>query len=217
MRFEHFLNQRSEREMFLCKICFLLICFWIAWESGGERAFERYFQNSSLEDTLQPTPFLGYFEAQELITKSSNLINFSQSDISQNTFTLKTQGKIEDFFALLNTLKTYPTLKITAFFLDSKGEFSLTLQGENTQTYAHTSSILSPSFSLKSPWSQEVVQNSPLLLEALLNQKAKINGRWIRIGEKISGYTLQAIQDNSVVLQNPNHTLTLHLRERIFK
>lgn len=214
-KIEDFLHQRSLREIFLFKLCFVIVCIFIAWESGVEQASRRYFLHAPQEEIPTPLPHLSYFEAQDLITKASNLINFSQSDATQENYMLETRGKIEDkkFFSLLNTLKNYPALKISAFSLNKSGEFSLILHGDNLQTYAPPSLILTPSSTLLSPWKSASTQNLHFVLEALLNQRAKINGIWIDLGEEISGYRLQDIQSDCVILKNHNE-ITLCFKEK---
>lgn len=215
---QNYLYKRTPREILLAKIFFIFLCIFIAWNLGVDDAIKRYFQPKKIQESPSPIPYLSYFNAQELITKYSTLISFSQSDTGSAHYTLKTQGKIQDenFFSLLNILKTYPAIKINEFSLDEKGDFSLTLFGENSQTYALPSSILAHSIPLTSPWEGDEAPISPLVLQALLNEKVKINGQWLGIGDKISGYTLQEIKRNGVILKNRTHTLALHLREKIF-
>ncbi|PAF47220.1 hypothetical protein BKH41_08035 [Helicobacter sp. 12S02232-10] len=47
-------------------------------------------------------------------------------------------------------------------------------------------------------------------LEMIINQKAKINGKWYQIGQKVSEYQIIQIQKNSIVLKNFKQTLTLY-------
>ena len=48
-------------------------------------------------------------------------------------------------------------------------------------------------------------------LYAILNDKAKINRRWYRLGEKISGYKLIRISQTRVKLRRGNRTVTLFI------
>lgn len=218
-KIENFLLQRSTREILLFKLCFLSLCILFAWKTLIEEATQRFFSRTPSQESSLPLPFLGYFDSQELLTKTAKLINSSQSDISKESFTLKIQGKIQDdkLFSLLNTLKNYPTLQIDTLSFDIQENFSLTLSGENFQTYAHSSALLPTIAPLTSPWKKTLSAISPLTLEALLNQKAKINGHWIKLGEQVSGYTLKEIQKDCIILQNTTGSLTLYLRERILK
>lgn len=217
-KIQNYLSRLTPREILLAKICFVSLCILIVWKLGVDDAIKRYFYPTQSQETPSVIPYLSYFNAQELISKYSTLISFSQSDVGLTYYTLKTQGKIENenFFSLLNVLKTYPTLKIDTFSLDEEGDFSLTLYGENSQTYALPSAILTYSTLITSPWKEEQTSPSPLILEALLNEKVKINSQWLEVGNKISGYTLQKINKDSVILKNQTHTLTLYLREKIF-
>lgn len=217
-KIKDYLYQRTPREILLAKATFISFCILIAWELGVDNAFKSYFQPKHFEESPTAIPYLSYFNAQELMTQYSSLISFSQSDSGSAYYTLKTQGKIQDdnFFSLLNTLKTYPAIKISEFSIDEKGNFSLTLYGENAQTYAPPSTILPHLTPLTSPWKEEQASMTPLVLQALLNEKVKINGQWLERGDKISGYTLQEIRKNSAILKDQNHTLTLQLKEKIF-
>jgi len=46
-------------------------------------------------------------------------------------------------------------------------------------------------------------------LTAIINNKANINGQWIKVGEKIGSYTLIDIMDDSVYLKDGNKTKTV--------
>ncbi|PAF52323.1 hypothetical protein [Helicobacter sp. 13S00477-4] len=53
-------------------------------------------------------------------------------------------------------------------------------------------------------------------LEMIINQKAKINGKWYQIGQIISKYQIIQIEKNFVVLKNKRQILTLKTHS-IFK
>ena len=46
-------------------------------------------------------------------------------------------------------------------------------------------------------------------LTAIINDKANINGQWVKIGEKIGSYTLVDIMDDSVYLKDGNRSKTV--------
>jgi len=46
-------------------------------------------------------------------------------------------------------------------------------------------------------------------LTAIINNKANINGQWVKVGEKIGSYTLIDIMDDSVYLKDGNKTKTV--------
>ncbi|WP_200764098.1 hypothetical protein [Nitrosophilus alvini] len=48
-------------------------------------------------------------------------------------------------------------------------------------------------------------------LYAILNNKAKINRKWYRLGDKISGYKLVKISQTKVKLRRGNRTVTLFI------
>ncbi len=43
-------------------------------------------------------------------------------------------------------------------------------------------------------------------LTAIMNNKAFINGQWVKVGEKVGGYTLVDIMDDSVYLKDGNRS-----------
>ncbi|PAF42356.1 hypothetical protein [Helicobacter sp. 11S02596-1] len=49
-------------------------------------------------------------------------------------------------------------------------------------------------------------------LEIIINQKAKINGKWYQHGQKVSKYHIIAIEQNAVILKNAQQTLKLTTR-----
>ncbi len=48
------------------------------------------------------------------------------------------------------------------------------------------------------------------ILEGTLNKKAKINGKWYTINDKIDGYKLVVVKRNSVIIKNE------HLKKELF-
>jgi len=46
-------------------------------------------------------------------------------------------------------------------------------------------------------------------LTGIINNKAHINGQWVKVGEKIGSYTLVDIMDDSVYLKDGNKTKTV--------
>ncbi len=56
--------------------------------------------------------------------------------------------------------------------------------------------------------------DAKLSLKAVVNGKAYINDSWIRVDEKILGYTLKYIGKRGVVLRNENHIKKLFLRNQ---
>ncbi len=51
-------------------------------------------------------------------------------------------------------------------------------------------------------------------LYSIFNDKAKINGRWYKIGSKVGSYRLVSINSNSVLLRKRNRQLRLYLSKR---
>lgn len=51
-------------------------------------------------------------------------------------------------------------------------------------------------------------------LGAIINQKAYINGRWVKIGENILGYKVEKIEQNKVLLKRDKKEIQLYLPRR---
>jgi len=64
----------------------------------------------------------------------------------------------------------------------------------------------------------KVIKTTPkkrvLKLLAIFNNKAKINGKWYRVNQKIDNYKLLKIRKNSVILRDGGRRITLYLRKR---
>jgi DNA uptake protein ComE-like DNA-binding protein len=54
----------------------------------------------------------------------------------------------------------------------------------------------------------------PLKLSIIFNQRAKIFNHWYKIGDKIRGYTISKISENSVVLKKGNRRKVLKIPKR---
>jgi hypothetical protein len=50
-------------------------------------------------------------------------------------------------------------------------------------------------------------------LGALINNKAFLNERWVKVGDKIEGYELTEIKDNSVTLVQEERTIQVFLKK----
>jgi len=48
-------------------------------------------------------------------------------------------------------------------------------------------------------------------LSAIINDMAKINGRWVKTGESIQGYRVEKVEENHVVLKKADRTVELFL------
>jgi hypothetical protein len=48
-------------------------------------------------------------------------------------------------------------------------------------------------------------------LGAIVNDRAKINDRWVTVGDMLQGYTVETIEENRVVLKKDNRTVELFL------
>lgn len=84
---------------------------------------------------------------------------------------------------------------------------------QSLQKESLTFSFLNPSLKLAENPTQPILE-----LEALLNQKAKINGKWLKKGERIKEYTLKEIQNNQVILKSKDALFQLRLKNKeVFK
>ncbi len=48
-------------------------------------------------------------------------------------------------------------------------------------------------------------------LSAIINDTAKINGQWVKVGESIQGYSVEKVEENHVVLKKGDRTVELFL------
>lgn len=216
------LEKRSKREILLLKLLWITLCFFIC--------FEYFIYPSFLQLSFKTLPsnhqeILDYHAT--LSSKALNpkgileLIQSQSLSLSQDD-PLSFKGEIEKekFFSLLHSLAS-PSLLITSFSLNHKGEFTLKLKPQN---------LLSPS-SLP-PSSLEEVQKrfayplpstpifytpqrkSPkLTLQAIFNQKAKINGKWLEVGERIEGCELKKIISSSALLVCECQEMVLEIKK----
>jgi len=51
------------------------------------------------------------------------------------------------------------------------------------------------------------------VLGGIINNKAFLNNKWVKIGETIEGYTLTEIAENSVTLVQEDHTIKVFLKK----
>lgn len=233
-----FINKRSKREILLFKILWICCCFFICFEYFAYPSFlsfQAYKHSKNLKsvyDNKEIEDFLSYFNHTStpheklLQTIQDNTLSIQEINNKDAKHILFVQGTIHPtlFFPMLQKLSS-PTLYIQSFSLDSTGDFSLTLKNQKITT-------LSPSTPLKaSP--QEIFDKfsipissfafnfyippkpqNVLILEAIFNQKAKINGLWIGLGENIQGYMLKEIHSHFITLEKDSKPLNLHLKEK---
>jgi hypothetical protein len=50
-----------------------------------------------------------------------------------------------------------------------------------------------------------------LSLSAIINERARINGEWVRVGETVDGYRIESVEENRVVLKKGDRTVELFL------
>lgn len=240
-----FLNSRSKREIFLFKLLWICGCFFVCFEYFIYPSFlnHQIYENSknlqSPYDAQEIEDFLTHFNTtslspskiQEEIERSAQSLIESKQDFQDSSPTLSFKGVIQSdkFFSLLYTLSS-PSLFISSLSLDAQGNFSLTLKTQKitalspiTPLTATPKDILSRFSHLTSPLTPLLFYTPPkpkisLTLEAIFNQKAKINGTWITKQESIQGYTLQEVHPHFILLTKDSQTLKLHLKEkRIFQ
>jgi len=54
----------------------------------------------------------------------------------------------------------------------------------------------------------------PLTLQIVLNSSAFINAKWLKVNDKIRGYTLSKIQSNYVILERKNKQIKLFISQK---
>lgn len=217
-----FLEKRSKREIKLLKLLWITLCFFICFEYF---IYPSFLQLSSKTPPSNHQEILDYHST--LSSKALNpegileLIQSQSLSLSQdNPLSFKGEIEKEKLFSLLHSLAS-PSLLITSFSLNHKGEFTLKLKPQN---------LLSPS-SLP-PFSLEEVQKrfayplpstpifytpkkKKLTLQAIFNQKAKINGKWLEVGERIERCELKKIISSSALLVCECQEMVLEIKKGI--
>ncbi|WP_027327322.1 hypothetical protein [Helicobacter pametensis] len=143
----------------------------------------------------------------------------------------------QNILLFLDFIEQLPLIHLRSFQILHNGNFSLILQNHKILSFPPSKEILTSQevlSSLKNFLTKETPQfiiTSPsipspstpdtqhmLKLEAILNQKAKINGKWLQEGDWIDSFKLISIHKDFVIL-NRNHTqLKLSLpSKRIFE
>jgi len=62
-----------------------------------------------------------------------------------------------------------------------------------------------------------VIAEPKLYLKAIFNDKANINGKWLRVGDEIEGYKVVKIDENGVVLRKFRKTIYLKVKISVLK
>lgn len=219
-----FLEKRSKREIWLLKFLWITLCFFICFEYFLYPSFLN-FQHSfkippsnhqEIQDyhatlsskALKPERILELIQSQSLSLSQDEPLSF------------KGEIQKEKLFSLLHSLAS-PSLLITSFSLNHKGEFTLKVTPQN---------LLSPS-SLPPSSLEEVQkrfiyplpptpifytpQKKKLTLQAIFNQKAKINENWLERGERIEGCELKKIISSSALLVCECQEVILEIKKGI--
>lgn len=231
----HFFAKRSQREIKLFKLLWLTLCFFICFEYFIYPSFLN-FQAHKLSKTTALNPqeierfyisfnatSLSYNQTLELLHQHALSITQTQSQDEKANYTISLKGKIEQerFFTLLHTLAS-PSMLVSSFALDSKGDFSLTLKNQKILN------LSLPSFASINPKTIEQKfsplpfatlhffkpqsPKAPLHLQALFNQKAKIDDTWLSVGEKIQDCTLKEITSYSASLMCEDQMIVLQIK-----
>ena len=91
----------------------------------------------------------------------------------------------------------------------------LTVLGANSLPLVHYNPFYKSQIILhKHTHIQVKVQNKSLALGAIFNNRAFINNRFYKIGDKIQGYKIKKIYKHSVVLQSHNSIKVLHMQQK---
>lgn len=234
-----FINARSKREILLFKLLWVCGCFFVCFEYFIYPSFLNFqaYQNSKnlqspyntqeIEDffTHFNTTSLPFSKIQEMI--SSQSITESKQENQECNYNFEGVIQSDKFFSLLQTLSS-PALLITSFSLSYQGNFSLSLKNQKITTLSPIAPLLSSPKDLFAKFAT-LKFNAPkfytppkptitLTLEAIFNQKAKINGVWIKKQESVQDYILKEIHPSYILLQKDSQTLKLYLKEkRIFQ
>lgn len=139
-------------------------------------------------------------------------------------------ASLENLFSFLDFIENLPLIHLLSFEILKNGDFKLTLKNHPISLMPPPNTPLSPKlvlqqirqtlqkeqliFSFFNPsYESKLPKQSIFELEALFNQKAKINGKWLKKGETIQGYKLTKIYNNQVILQANDAFIQLQLKD----
>ena len=237
---KNFIDKRSEREILLFKLLWIIGLFYVCFEHFAYPYFLNYkaykhslqsphnSQEQEIEEALVyfNQTSIPYTKLISLIQSKTQTLTKIQSKNEKTNYEISLQGTSEpsSFFSLLCSISS-PSLLITSFSLRSNGEFYLGLKDQKIL-------LLQPA-SIATPPVEQIIQkfqspdtpnplsfytlpnpNPSLNLEAVLNNRVKINGMWLKSGEEIEGYILQKITPHSATLFKDGHSIELHLKEK---
>lgn len=156
----------------------------------------------------------------------------TEDEESNYRISLMGNAPMKDLLPFLDFLESLPLIHIASFEILDNQNFKLSLKNHSILSSLPPNSSLALDEVLEKirvslqreklifpnsdplPEPANHANQSILELEALFNQKAKINGQWFKEGESIEGYTLESIQDHQVVLKSKDAVLKLQLKEK---
>lgn len=160
----------------------------------------------------------------------------SQDEEGNYSLSISGYALFDQALLFFDFIEQLPLLHIQTLELSNSGNFSLTLKNHKIfpNTSEHHEVTLSQVlkslrrtlykdkliFDLSIPAQQasQTSETPKFRLEAILNDKAKINGKWLKLYEKLDNFTLTSITSSSITLSSQNKQLTLKLyRRKIFK
>lgn len=232
-----FINKRSKREILLFKLLWITCCFCVCFEYFAYPSFLRFqahkyslktqYNSQEIEDffTHFNQTSLPYTQLLSVIQNHSQTLTKIQSKNEKSNYEITLEGisNPQSFASLLHSIAS-PSLLISSLFIHSNGAFKLDLKNQKILSLSPiTSTNLYPQeifdkFTLPNlsplPLYTTPKPKLSLNLEAILNNKAKINGIWLKSGEELQGYILQTITPHSVTLHKDSHTFKLYLKEK---
>ena len=153
----------------------------------------------------------------------------SNNERANYEISLSGSAKPARIFDFLHFIENLPLIHLQEFKITQNGDFSLTLKNHkilplDPSLLSQSSSNLTPqtlSAQLKDALTKDKItlpsiqkQSTPLKLEAIFNQKAKINGIWLQEGDELGEFKLTKIEENSVSLQSKDTKLKLGFKSK---
>lgn len=233
-----FIGKRSQREILLFKLLWIIGLFYVCFEyfaypyflnfQAHKHSLQSLHNSQEVEEALIQfnQTSIPYTKLLSLLQSKAQTFTKIQSSNEKNNYEISLQGigNPDLFFPLLHSISS-PSLLIISFSLHSNGEFYLNLKDQKILHLQPASPI---NLSLKQILQKFQLTYTPnafsfytlpkpepsLNLEAILNNKAKINGVWLRSGGEIKGHILQKITPHSVTLSKENRSIKLYLKEK---
>ncbi len=143
-----------------------------------------------------------------LLASISCLTTLANNSTQERQNIVQTQEKIQNVIAQENELKNSDIKEYDKMF----ESINTPRKGLNeTNINKLQDPFLIQKYSKKTISDDNASSSEVLGLHAIFNDRAKINNKWYKVGEKVGDYTLKKIKASSVMLVNKDQNLELNI------